>query len=59
MRNLGLETRPGVIKLLEQAKAHGIKTAFVTTTPEGNVRAQFDGMKGLDRNMFDCVISKA
>jgi len=59
MRKEGLTVRPGVIELLEQARANGVKTAWVTTTPEGSMRAQLDGMKGLSRNMFDCVISEA
>merc|ERR1711937_107108 len=55
----GLDVRPGVISLLEQCALHGVKTAWVTTTPAGNVEAQFDGMKGLSRDMFDCYISHA
>ena len=55
----GLDVRPGVIQLLEQARAHGVKTAFVTTTPHGNVEAQFDGMKGLKQGLFDFYMSEA
>merc|ERR1711937_595487 len=54
-----LDVRPGVIELLEQCKANGIKTAWVSTTPKGNVEAQFDGMRGLGKDMFDFYISLA
>merc|ERR1711937_1570 len=52
-----LDVRPGVIELLEQCKANGVKTAWVTTTPLGNVEAQFDGMRGLGKEMFNAYIS--
>lgn len=55
----GLNVRSGVIQLLEQARAHGVKTAFVTTTPQGNVEAQFEGMKGLKQDLFDFYMSEA
>merc|ERR1739845_329613 len=43
----GLDVRPGVIELLNAARAAGVKTAWVTTTPEGPMKAQLEGMKGL------------
>merc|ERR1711937_500156 len=55
----GLEVRSGVVELLEECKLYGVKTAWVTTTPAENVEAQFDGMKGLSKDMFDCYISHA
>jgi len=55
----GLDVRPGVIQLLEKARVHGVKTAFVTTTPYGNVEAQFEGMKGLKQGLFDFHMSGA
>lgn len=54
-----LDVRPGVIELLEQCRNNGIKTAWVTTTPAGNVEAQFDGMRGLKKDMFNFYCSHA
>lgn len=54
-----LNVRPGVIELLEECKKNGVKTAWVATTPAGNVEAQFDGMRGLSKDAFDCYISHA
>ena len=59
MRRDGLVMRPGVIELLEQARANGVKTAFVTTTPLENVEAMLDSMKGFRREMFDLKMSMA
>lgn len=59
MRSGMLNVRPGVIELLELCKAHGVKTAWVTTTPAGNVEAQFDGMRGLGKDMFNFYCSHA
>jgi len=59
MRIGTLNVRPGVIELLEECKKNGVKTAWVTTTPAGNVEAQFDGMRGLSKDAFDCYISHA
>lgn len=55
----GLDVRPGVIELLNAARAAGVKTAWVTTTPEGPMKAQLEGMKGLNKEMFDFFMSEA
>merc|ERR1711976_245922 len=59
MKRGNLDVRPGVISLLEECKLYGVKTAWVTTTPAANVEAQFDGMQGISKSMFDCYISHA
>ena len=59
MKKDGLVVRPGVIDLLEQARANGVKTAFVTTTPLENVEAMLDTMVGFKREMLDFKMSEA
>lgn len=58
MKKDGVEVRAGVIELLEQAKANGVKTAFVTCTPKSVVEAMFDSLKGIKKESFDFWMSR-
>jgi HAD superfamily hydrolase (TIGR01509 family) len=55
----GLTARPGVLSLLKDAKAKGLKTALCSTAYKANVDLMFEGIEGLSRDMFDLVISRA
>merc|ERR1719498_1843345 len=57
MRQDGLEVRPGVVELLKEARAQGIKTAMVSTTAKANIDAMMASMEGLTADMFDLVVS--
>merc|ERR1711988_1658933 len=58
-KNGGLTARPGVLSLLKDAKAKGLKTALCSTAYKANVDLMFEGIEGLSRDMFDLVISGA
>mmetsp|Transcript_41589 Transcript_41589/g.109706 ORF Transcript_41589/g.109706 Transcript_41589/m.109706 type:complete len:236 (+) Transcript_41589:142-849(+) len=52
-----LHARPGVIHLLKDAKAQGIKTAFVTTTNRATVDAIIESTVDMTKDLFDFVLS--
>jgi len=53
----GLKPRPGVVSLLKDAKARGLKTALCSTAHKTNVDLMFEEVEGLSRDLFDLVIS--
>ncbi|MGD1860739.1 MAG: HAD-IA family hydrolase [Leptolyngbyaceae cyanobacterium] len=53
-----IEPRPGVIEVMEQARAHNLKLGLVTTTSAANVSALLDGLKQLAVGSFD-IVTKA
>merc|ERR1712217_468526 len=58
MKRDGLVVRPGVIELIDQARANGVKVGYVPTSPLSNIMSMFDNMKGLNADSFDFWMSK-
>jgi len=54
-----LVVRPGVLELINSCKENGVKIAWVSTTPWENIRAQIDGMGGIEQETFDFICSQA
>ncbi len=60
VEELGVLPRPGVVELLEAARAHGIKRAFVTSTGADTVELILNGLdQHLPRALFDLVTNGA
>jgi HAD superfamily hydrolase (TIGR01509 family) len=52
----GLEPRPGVMEVIEQAREQGVRLAFATTTGTATVDLIFEGLtEHLSRDVFDFV----
>ena len=58
LRENPLKPRPGVAEVIQQAKQHKLKLAFVTTTSEQNVLLMLEALrKEVDPTDFDLVVN--
>ncbi|MEM6430116.1 MAG: HAD-IA family hydrolase [Deinococcota bacterium] len=55
--NAGIELRPGVSRLIAEAREHGVKLGFVSTTSRANIEAIAAGVDALSLTDFDVVTS--
>lgn len=53
----GLALRPGVSRLLREAKAQGLHQAVCTTSGRGNVLALLDALVPGGSGFFDCIVT--
>lgn len=56
LRDNRLSARPGVIRLMRQARAEGVRQAVCTSSSKGNVLPLLDAIAPGGSGLFDCLI---
>lgn len=57
--DMPIAPRPGVVRLLDEARAAGIRTAFVTTTPRVDVDTMLAALAArITPDMFDLIVTR-
>jgi HAD superfamily hydrolase (TIGR01509 family) len=60
LRRDGVEPRPGVVEVIQEAKQKNFKLAWVTTTSRQNVESILEALhRDIDARAFDLVLSSA